>query len=117
MAYTWGSTALNIQSFGNDAAQLNLAELPLIPDPAADHDASPSSVLMGAGRLRRRVTLDGFASVSDYAAMKSDAHDMTSRTLELDSGDSLTAMIQSLTGVRDVARGAAVWYTATFVEV
>lgn len=116
MAYTWGSTALSVQSFSSDAAQLNLSEHPLIPDPAADHDSTPSSVLMGAGRLRRKVTVHGFASSSDYAAMKSDAHDLTSRTLELDAGDTLSAVIQSLTGVRDVVRGSLVWYTATFVE-
>lgn len=115
MVDNFGSITLNIQEYERTGAQINLTEQALIPAPG---DTTPQSVLMGTGRLRRRVRISGWLNPADYDALEADKEALTSRTLTLNSADpgfSMNAYIEDLR-MTTVTGADIVLFDAMFVE-
>lgn len=114
-ANAWGLIPLQIQSLGKPDAETFVSEHRLIPDPATDHHAVPSTILMGAGRTRIRRDIRGWIDRADFDQMMRDRHSMTVRLLVLEDGTSMNARIRELRG--DEAVGSdIVWLAVGFLE-
>ncbi len=115
MSNSWGHIPLYVQGLGKPDVELFLSEHRLIPDPAADHHATPSTVLMGTGRGRIRRDIRGYTDRADYDQMVRDRHNYTVRVLTLEDGTAMNARIRDLDAAEDAATDT-VWFTAVFVE-
>lgn len=114
MADTWGTLQLHIQEYSRPSAQTNLTEKALIPDPAAS-TAIPQTVLMGAGRGRRRRNIVAWATKVDFDSLETDKESYTSRTVTFADGFTMPAMIELLDGAHKLGSDL-VFYSAVFVE-
>lgn len=98
--YTWGSTALLVakDSYTPPAAENGITEIQLLPDLAV---STPATVLQQAGRGRKRVSFDGYATETDYYAFLADYYAVTTRTFTDSDGNTLSSIIESISAARE----------------
>lgn len=112
---TWGHIFLHVQTLGKQQAEVFETEHRLIPDPAADHYITPSTVLMGTGRSRIVREIRGWTDRADWTQMLRDRFNRTARILTLEDGHAMLARIDRLEGNEDAATDT-VWFVAEFRE-
>ena len=97
MAFTWGSTALNViaGTYKPPHATASLVSIELLPDP--DDSDAVCETLQQFGRKRKRVSFSGFvASRSDYDFLEADYWAQTERTFTDPDGLSLSCTIEAI---------------------
>lgn len=120
MAYTWGSTTLNITEYSRMPGEMNFSEKMLIPNPSL---SSRQSVMSGAGRGSKRVEISGHCTLAEFNAFETDMYAFTSRTFTFteitgQADFTMTCIIQpnSLSLSRKI-KPEKIYYSLIFMEV
>jgi len=117
---TWGSTTLNVTKYEYVGTENYLIEKKLIPDAAV---YTPQTVLVGVGRGRKRIAIEGIATVAEFQALESDKNNFVERAVSMasieDSRTFTTAVIEQLQGekVKGTANNLYMFYSCVFLEV
>lgn len=100
-SYTWGSTALLVakDSYKPPEAESGVVEIKLLPD--LSDVTIPASVIQQAGRGRKRVSFEGYATETTYYAFLTDKYAATARTFTDSDGNALSAIIESISAMRE----------------
>ena len=109
----WGTLDLKIQAYERVETAVKLNEVNVITDPASD---DPQSILMGGGRLRRKRTIQGYATKAEYDSLESDMCACTVKTVIFGDGFTMSAVLSALSSSRNQG-SSLVWYSASFMEV
>lgn len=114
MAYTWGSTTLKVakNSYTPPIAENGLTEIQILPDALGN----PASVIQQGGRTRKRISLTGYATESEYYALLTDLYAATSKTFTDTDGNAVTCVIESLSCMREDNDLYPYVYTITLME-
>jgi len=113
---TWGSTALKILhgTYRPPHGDAGIIEIPILPDLTA---ATPASVIQQAGRGRKRASWRGYVSaLADYDTLYADYIAATVRTFTGPGGETLSAIIESLSEPEYV-QANFIRFDVTIVEV
>ena len=100
-SYTWGATSLLVakDSYRPIGADAGITEIQILPDLSVT--TIPASVLQQSGRGRKVASFAGYATEADYLAMLADHYAATSRTFTDLDGNTLTAIIQSISATHE----------------
>lgn len=110
----WGkSLQLHVMDYTR-ATEAPVVERPLIPNPA--NPGEVSSVIMGVGRRRKRVSIRAWALPDEFGALEQDHFNRTARTVQFGDGLNFIALIESLSAERRLGT-SRIFYEATFIEV
>ena len=115
LADTWGALPLKVQAYKWSGAQPYLVEKELLAPYDATSTGKPNSVLMGTGRRRKTLEIEGWATRSDYKALLLDYKQAVSRLLILGNNVSMHSQLWRLEG-RAQPGSDLVWYRAVFME-